>query len=75
MGLTKEQMQNQDALFFFQLLCPFCNPTRSDIKDDPSKPDYTDVSCSTYSYAIEKKGWGGDYGHAWKNVTAQDIVN
>ena len=37
-------------------------------------PYYTVVSCSTNSYAIDKKGWGGDYRHTWRNVTAQEMV-
>jgi hypothetical protein len=36
--LTKERMQKGDALFFYQLLLPICDPSRSGVQDDPRKP-------------------------------------
>jgi hypothetical protein len=38
LGLTKERMQKGDALFFYQLLLPICDPSRSGVQDDPRKP-------------------------------------
>jgi hypothetical protein len=37
-GITKEQLQNKDAMFIYQLLNPFVDPSRSGIKDDTKKP-------------------------------------
>ena len=38
MGLTHSRMENIDALLFYQLLLPMCNPARSDILHDPRLP-------------------------------------
>ncbi len=44
MGLTQKQMQDGDALFFYQLFLPICNPDKSGIRDDPYKTFYNVVS-------------------------------
>ena len=38
MGLTRTRLLEGDALFFFQLLFPICDPKRSGIENDPRKP-------------------------------------
>ena len=41
LGLTKERMVEADALFFYQLLLPVCDPKQSGIDGDPRKAFYT----------------------------------
>ena len=38
MGLTSERMQECDALFFYQLLLPICDPSKSGVAGDPRRP-------------------------------------
>jgi hypothetical protein len=67
MGLTEERMQKHDALFFYQLLLPICDPKRSDIDNDPRKPFYSQVESfsNLYAYSI---GLGGSYGHKFQVI-------
>ena len=75
MGLTKERMEEGDALFFYQLLLPMCNPKYSGIKDDPRQSFYLDVSNQSNRYAIVDRQLDGNYGHQWKTSTAYEFVN
>ena len=74
MGLTRERLESDDALFFFQLLCPFVDPSKSGIPGDPRMPYYTTVSSSSNLYAYNKKGWGSDYGSSYLPCTAEELV-
>lgn len=42
-GLTEERMKNTDTLFFFQLLQPICDPSKSGIANDRRVPYYTEL--------------------------------
>lgn len=75
MGLTPERMKDRDALFFHQLLLPMCDPSKSGIDGDPRKPFYTEVATCTNLYAIGVKGGGGDYGHAFRSVNSEELLN
>jgi hypothetical protein len=44
MGLTKERLLLHDPLFFYQLILPFCDPSKSGIENDPRMPYYSNVS-------------------------------
>ena len=44
MGLTKKRMKEKDALFFYQLLYPICDPNKSDIEGDPRAGFYVPTS-------------------------------
>jgi hypothetical protein len=74
MGLTQARMENEDALFFLQLLLPMCDPTKSGIDGDPRRPYYTNVEAWTQKYATTL-GLGGSYGHEFKPVLAQELVH
>lgn len=75
MGLTRKRMQEGDALFFQQLLTPFCDPSKSGIDGDPRKGFYCDVSDYTGSYAMSKKKLSGNYGNKFVCPTAEELVN
>ena len=75
MGLTKERMQNGDALFFYQLLFPICNPKRSGIEGDPRQPYYLPRSQFTNSYAIDVKQRNGIYNNIFPHTHPEEQVN
>jgi hypothetical protein len=74
LGLTAERMTSCDALFFYQLLLPMCDPTKSGITNDPRKAFYSRVETFTnwYAYSI---GLGGSYGHRFKSVDLSELVH
>jgi hypothetical protein len=74
MGLTAQRMINYDALFFYQLLLPICDPTKSGIDDDPRKAFYSKVEGFTNSYAYSI-GLGGSYGHRFKSIDLHELVH
>ena len=45
MGLIHSSMEKIDALFFYQLLLPMCNPARSGILHYPRLPFYRELCC------------------------------
>ena len=80
MGLTKERMglggidAEVDALFFYQLILPICNPQLSGIQDDPRKPYYHNVECFTNTSKLSS-GQGVSYGHQWNLTNTKELVN
>ena len=62
LGLTRERVRDVDALFFFQLLLPFCDPAKSGVDGDPRIPYYTDVEKYRNASAAFS-GQGSSYGH------------
>lgn len=74
LGLTKRRMTDCDALFFFQLLLPLCDPSKSGIDQDPRMAYYTDVCRFTNANAY-LSGQGSDYGHVWNNTSACELLH
>jgi hypothetical protein len=89
LGLTPDRMKDDsdrpDALFFYQLLLPICDPAQSGVVNDPRKGFYTEVAVMSNSYAITDCRIGPDYGHSfglthaaellrWDGVTVMDGV-
>jgi hypothetical protein len=74
MGLTSQRMISCDALFFYQLLLPMCDPAKSGINADPRKAFYSKVEGFTNSYAYSI-GLGGSYGHRFKTVDLHELVH
>ena len=74
MVLTTEWMTTCDALLFYQLLLPMCDPTKSGITADPRKALYSKVEGFTNSYAYSI-GLGGSYGHRFKSVDLHELVH
>jgi hypothetical protein len=74
MGLTAQRMISCDALFFYQLLLPICDPTKSGIDADPRKAFYSKVEGFTNSYAYSI-GLGGSYGHRFKSIDLHELVH
>ena len=75
MGLTEHRMKSQDALFFWQLIFPICDPLKSGIENDPQKAFYTLKVLHTNTYAVAEKKWGGCYGHNFTFVTEPEMVH
>ncbi len=73
LGLSKERMQNTDALFFFQLLLPFCDPSKSGVEDDPRIAYYTEVEKFTNASKF-LTGTGVSYGHEWSQTSAAELL-
>jgi len=63
-----------DALFFYQLLLPICDPTMSGINDDPRMTYYEKVATNTnmYAYGVKKKG--GTRGHLFQPTDSQELL-
>jgi len=74
LGLTKERMRNEDALFWYQLLLPIHDTKRSGITDDPRASFYSDVEAYTQSYTTTN-GYGGSYGHKIDPVMLPELIH
>ncbi len=70
MGKTTET----DALFFYQLILPICNPQFSGVKDDPRMSYYHDVERFTNGAKYDS-GMGASYGHNWNPVNLKELTN
>ena len=75
MGLSKTRMDEKDALFFYQLLLPICDPSKSDIEGDPRKGFYVPTSRFTNLYAIDVKQRDGLYSNNFTNTNPEELVN
>ena len=75
LGLTKEKMQMCDALFFYQLLLPVCNPKKSGVPNDPRIAFYSEVLNHSNLYACSLGLVGGQYSHAFKAIKIQELVH
>ena len=66
LGLTRDRVIGPDgmpdALFFFQLLLPMCDTSKSGISNDPRKNFYCDVTRFSNLYKYQN-GIGSTYGH------------
>ena len=62
-----------DALFFFQLILPICDPKHSGIPTDPRKPFYSEVVKFTNLYKYQS-GIGSIYGHMIPEVVLSETV-
>ena len=72
-GLSADRMQH-DPLFFYQLLFPFCDPTKSEIENDNRMPYFTLASICTNVYAAAQGG-GSGIGHDWRSVNVAELVH
>ena len=77
MGLTKERMCGidymPDALFFYQLILPMCDPMKSGIEYDPRLAYYTDVTKFSNLYAIQTE-IAGAYGHKFDLIRLDETI-
>ena len=74
MGLKKKVMERKDCLFFYQLILPMCNVSKSGIEDDPRQSYYSMVENWSNIYALDIE-LGGSYGHEFNNVMIKELVN
>ena len=75
MGLTKERLVSHDALFFWQLLFPICDPEKSGIADDPRIPYYSSVEKWSTLYAASLGILSGSYGHNVKPFSSLELLH
>ena len=75
MGLTKERMQDRDALFFYQLLRPIGDPSKSGVEGDPRKPYYVNVSRYSTKYAMSVKEFDGIYSNEFRATNPEELLN
>ena len=61
-------------MFFYQLLFPFCNPTKSGIADDYRMPYYSNTVGFTNMYAYWK-GASSGYSHQFPPVSIPEMVH
>ena len=63
----------RDYLFYYQLLLPIGDTTKSKIDNDPRMSYYSKVEnwSNMYSFQI---GLGGTYGHKFKNIKVEELV-
>ena len=62
LGLDETRVKNCDALFFWQLILPIVDPSKSGVKDDPRSAFYTPVAQFSNLYRLQT-GIGNGYGH------------
>ena len=74
MGLTRQRMIECDALFFYQLLLPICDPAMSGINEDPRMTYYEKVATNTNMYAYGVKKRGGTRGHLFRPTDSQELL-
>ena len=74
LGLTKQRIENCDALFFYQLLLPIVDPAHSGIKDDPRIGFYEEVATHTNVYAMGNKNRGVTRGHVFRPTNAEELL-
>ena len=72
-GMTSTRMQDEDALFFYQMIFPICNPKNSGIDGDNRMPFFTFAASCTNIYAGGTVASSG-LGHRWENVYAPELV-
>ncbi len=73
LGLSKQRMEECDALFFYQLLLPIVDPAMSGIKDDTRMGYYKEVARNTNLYTFGPKNRGGTRGHVFRPTTAEEL--
>lgn len=73
LGLNATRVE-RDPLFFLTCLLPICDPQRSGIEGDNRMPFFTHARACTNIYSVGPRGWGGGYGHDYKNANEAELV-
>ena len=73
LGLTAARIQDEDALFFYQLILPICDTKRSGIENDPRMSFYYELEFWTKKYILDNR-IGGTYGHSIKDIYAAELL-
>jgi hypothetical protein len=74
MGLSKQRIEQCDALFFYQLLLHIVDPKMSGIDDDTRMGYYKDVVRNTNMCAFGVKNKGGTCGHVFHPTTTEELL-
>ena len=72
LGLTKERIDNQDVLFFYQLLLPIVDHKRSGIDEGPTLAYYSTKNQHNNKYALLDRNLDVAYGYQWKPSTPME---
>ena len=72
-GLSTDRMINEDALFWFQLLLPIGDPSKSGIDGDQRAAFYSDLVRFTAIYQAAN-GIGGTYGNKVRPIELPELV-
>ncbi len=73
-GLSKQRMEQCDALFFYQLLLPIVHPAMPTIDGDTRMGYYKDIARNTNMYAFGVKNRGGTRRHVFCPTTAEELL-
>ncbi len=75
MGLSKQRMEECNALFFYQLLLTIVDPAMSGTNGDTRIGYYEEVARNTNLYAFGPKNGGGTGGHVFRRpTTAEELL-
>ncbi len=74
MGLSKQRMEECNAVFFYQLLLPVVDPSMSGINGDTRIGYYEEVARNTNLYTFGPKNRGGTRGHVFCPTTAEELL-
>ncbi len=74
MGLSKQRMEECNALFFYQFLLPIVDTAMSGINGDTRIGYYEEVARNTNMYAFGPKNRGGTCGHVFRPTTAEELL-
>jgi hypothetical protein len=74
MGLSKQRMEQCNALFFYQLLLPIVDTAMSGIDGDTRMGCYEDKVRNTNMYAFGVKNRGGTRGHVFCPTVAEELL-
>ncbi len=74
MGLSKQRMEQCNALFFYHLLLPIVDSATSGIDGDTRMGYLKDVARNTNMCAFGVKNRGGTHGHVFCPTTAKELL-
>ncbi len=74
MGLSKQWMEQCNALFFYQLLLLIVDPAMSGKDGDTRMGYYKDAARNTNMYAFGVKNRGGTRSHVFRPTTAEELL-
>jgi hypothetical protein len=74
MGLSKQRMEQCNALFFYQLLLPIVDPAMSTIDGNTRMGYYKDVARNTNMYSFGVKNRGGTCRQVFRPTTAEELL-
>ena len=71
--VTKQRLEEQDALLFYQMILPICDTRRSDIVDDGRESYYSKVA--NFTNINKARVHDAGYGHIIRDVDPAECVH